>query len=311
MGQARRLFPTSGAIPEADQIGRKAVIADLEAYCQGNTSVLLIERRRVGKTSVARAALQRVRTADEATLALQVDLRDGIRSGADMATQLLEQAASQGAVSRMTALLARQRVRRLEPAVMRSVGEIVGVGDDHAKAISRLGEALSSASDLRGVLGALEGHARVVDRRVVLFVDELQELTALPDASEVQRILATAVRRPGSHLSLVLAADPRLDVGRLFGVPGADLHSVGQRFTLPDISSEDWLDGLRRRFAQTGYEISPRQVFQILDETDGHPHDTMSVCSHCFSWLTEEVVTAATVERAIEQHRRHPSREGR
>jgi hypothetical protein len=98
------LFPTSRAISEPLQIGRTNAIDQLLAWALAGTSVLLLEERRIGKSSVALAVLDRIRNAGDGTLALHADLRDGVGDSVALVRKLLDQAATQDAGGRITAL---------------------------------------------------------------------------------------------------------------------------------------------------------------------------------------------------------------
>jgi hypothetical protein len=95
------LFPTSGAIDEALQIGRLGDIDLLTDSALAGENRVIAEPRRVGKSSLLRAVRQRIHAKGPAVATvLAVDLRDGITSSAELAADLLAQARTQGAGGR-------------------------------------------------------------------------------------------------------------------------------------------------------------------------------------------------------------------
>jgi hypothetical protein len=308
------LFPTSRAISEPLQIGRTGAIDQLLAWALAGTSVLLLEERRIGKSSVALAVLDRIRDADDGTLALHADLRDGVGDSVALVRKLLDQAATQDAGRRITALAAKNKLARSVNEKVRQqirlAGKLLGV-DDEIATILDLGEALTPGrtTSLSRALDALDAHGRITGTRVVVFIDEIQDLLEWGDTTQTQsEIRATARRRDGTLAFIFAGSDPT--ALELFE-PGAKLDFIGERYQLPAIPLDAWQEGLKTRFEQAGYDISPEPIAQIHLETDGHPQLTMSVCAHTIQWADSAkatVITPTIVRRAISAARRHPSR---
>jgi 3D (Asp-Asp-Asp) domain-containing protein len=310
------LFPTSRAISEPLQIGRTGAIDQLLAWALAGTNVLLLEERRIGKSSVALAVLDRIRNAGDGTLALHADLRDGVGDSVALVRKLLDQAATQDAGTRITALAAKNKLaRNVNEKVRRQIrlaGTLLGV-DNEIATILDLGEALTPGrtTSLSRALNALDAHGRITGNRVVVFIDEIQDLLKWGDATQTQsEIRAVARRRDGTLAFIFAGSDP---TARELFEPGAKLDFVGERYELPAISLEAWQEGLQTRFQQAGYDISPEQIAQIYLATDGHPQLTMSVCAHTILWADDPEATAITraiVRRAITAAKKHPSRVG-
>jgi hypothetical protein len=310
------LFPTSRAISEPLQIGRTGAIDQLLAWALAGTSVLLLEERRIGKSSVALAVLDRIRNAGDGTLALHADLRDGVGDSVALVRKLLDQATTQDAGTRITALAAKNKLaRNVNEKVRRQIrltGTLLGV-DNEIATILDLGEALTPGrtTSLSRALNALDAHGRITGNRVVVFIDEIQDLLKWGDATQTQsEIRAVARRRDGTLAFIFAGSDP---TARELFTPGAKLDFVGERYELPAISLEAWQEGLQTRFRQAGHDISPEQIAQIYLATDGHPQLTMSVCAHTILWADDPEATAITpaiVLRAITAAKKHPSRVG-
>ena len=113
--------------------------------------------------------------------------------------------------------------------------------------MSNIAEALADVEQtkIKDVLGAIDAYARLQGRRVVIFVDEVQELADWSDAGDVERELAAAESKPDSLISFVFAGSEASSIEALF-VEGRELAFVGNRVALPPISLRDWQRGLPR-----------------------------------------------------------------
>jgi hypothetical protein len=304
------LFPTARAIPEALQIGRTELISEIEAMVLNGTSVLLLEERRIGKSSVGSAVIERVRAGDEGALAISLDLRYVSRSSAALAREMLVQARSQGADRHVGLLLNRNRLTRAgreARAVIGNVGKVFGEEDEATMVSVLLGELTKTTQDSIGAaLKAIDGYARLRQRRVIVFFDEIQELVKWTDSSDVQLAIASTETRSGSQITYIFAGSEKTAIRDLFVAEG-ELEFVGQRVELPVIPTEDWQRGLAPRFLEAGLVINPAQIAQIYVATDGHPLRTMSVCAQTVRIVPGDEVTEAVVRQAIRAAKDHPS----
>jgi len=304
------LFPTARAIPEALQIGRADLISEIEAMVLNGTSVLLLEERRIGKSSVGTAVIERIRAGSEGALGINLDLRYASRNSAALAREMLVQARSQGADRQVELLLNRNRLSRAGRelrGILGEVGKVFGE-EDEAKIVGvLLNELTNTTQDSIGAaLTAIDGYARVRQRRVVVFFDEIQEVVKWPDSSEVQRAIAGTETRPGSRITYIFAGSEKTAIRELF-LPEGELEFVGQRVEMPVIPIEEWQRGLDPRFREAGLVIDPAEIAQIYIATNGHPLRTMSVCAQALRIVPGDEVTEAVVRQAIQAAKDHPS----
>jgi len=89
--------------------------------------------------------------------------------------------------------------------------------------------------------------------------------------------------------------------------PGEPLERIGQEFELGDIAVEDWIPGLRDRFAEGGVKIEDRELFEVVQASGGHPRRTMLIASYVYPTALaqpDRIATNALVEFAIRDARR-------
>ncbi len=201
-------FPIDQPImPEGRQIGRGGAIAALEARLASPAHQWLIGERRIGKTSVAKAVLARLRKSG--SVALDVDLsKRELSSEQQLAGELARQAQAARAgtalieTKKVLGIAARQRGR------VRKLGEALqGFGfSDESQALEAVSALLAAADDgspgLDPVLGALALHARANERRAYLLIDEVHRLAKIESG---ERILARWCREPDSPIVCILA----------------------------------------------------------------------------------------------------------
>lgn len=198
---------------------------------------------------------------------------------------------------------------------MAPIAEALGI--DAASDVQEVSRAVNDAlgadgalPDLRQVIAALRTAAITEERLIVLFVDEVQELTNWKDPEEarfVESQLATLMDHPDGDVVLMLAGSDgkAIDALRMYGRP---LRFEGLTFDLPPIAEEDWVAGLRERFRAIGVVMSRELILDVLGETKGHPLRTMTVCAQLQQLLQPgETVLPAFVIEAIAVARKQPS----
>jgi hypothetical protein len=317
MASEPRPFPTSGVLPEERQIGRRAAIDGLERQVvSGRQHSWLTSERRTGKSSVAEAVLTRRRRSGE--WSLRVDLKYRQVATPEQFAEAIAREAS-GAGIQITP--AKTRLMRGARAVARGGDRLgaaaKGLGLDEGADLKSASDAISAAlgSDGSGpslaeVLAAIQTAAVVEERLVVLFVDEIQELSKWSDQAQsliVQEQLSKLINQPEGGAVLILAGSDGDAVAAL-RQSGKPLHFDGITYDLPQISEEDWWHGLSARFAEIDVSIERRQVGDILEASGGHPLRTMQVCAQLETIMgSDPVVLDPFVVEAISIARKHPS----
>jgi hypothetical protein len=317
-------FPVGAPIrPESRQIGRLPAINALDRQVvEHRQHTLLIDERRVGKTSVAWAVLDRVRSSG-CGWAIEVNLKRGpITTSAMLAQKLAEQARATGVGTESLHERVSQRLRDGisigGKPIVKTLGELFGIEElveaaDVAQAIDQsLSTDEDADADLRTVLGALVAASIAADMALVIFIDEVQRLATdwsdKDDGLYVQEAFAEVMEEHDGHAVLLLAGSERTALAALLA-DGKPMHHDGMRFDLPPIGREDWLFELPRRFAEVPLVVEPERIEQILAVTNGHPARTMRVCAHVRELADGQPVevTDVLVEQAIRAASRHPS----
>ena len=272
---------------------------------------LLLEDRRVGKTSVVRAALTRARLQFDGITAEVNMTAANVKDGPSLARALMR------ALHDADGILSRGL--RARAAVAGRAGRLGRVRDGLGRFANAAG--VEEAEPLAELLELVQLDAPALDavleqlahagnhRSVIVFFDEVQELGGWAHATVVQESLARFMRMDGRRSAIVAAGGDRSATEAIFA-PGSPLHWDFDAFPLPPIDQIDWHQGLHERFASAGFAIDSARIRQILEATGGHPLRTMAVAKQALREArsaAEGAVTWGAVAAAIETASMHPS----
>lgn len=275
------IFPLDQPVmPEGRQIGRQSCIEKLENRLDAVTHQWLIGERRIGKTSVAKAVLTRLR--QRGSVALDIDLSNPrVSSREGLAGEIARQAQAARAGDAVSG------ARKLHRFTVRQRRRVTGLGKalaelgyhDESEALAAVSSFLAGADDgtpgLEKVLSALALHARATEQRAYVLLDEVHLLAELGRAEEE---IAKQCHESNSPVVFVFAGSEESAALALREI-GRPLAAVGEEFQLPEIAREDWVPGLRARFAEAEVEIGTTELDAIVTASGGHPRRTMLIAS--------------------------------
>ncbi len=301
--QAQRLFPVGGRLEEAEQIGRGPAIDDLERLCLGGNSALLFDERRVGKSSVAGAVVDRVRTCGG--IGIDIDLNS--MAGVDGLAERIRADVERLPVLRRAARRGRDIATGPGAASVEATLEALGAKDegDALKLLRDQLAALKRTPSLSSALQLVERRAQLQQVAAIVFLDEIHVLADYRSTVQAQKDLAAVMQRH-RRLVLIFAGSDQRAVAGLFS-KGKPMFRDGLTFPLPDIPDEAWEIGLTERFRTAGLSIAPDVIRQILAITDGHPQRTMSICAHALACAGGQTVDTAVVKLAHARAKTQPS----
>ena len=285
---SRALFPTDEPLPAERMIGRGDDVDELAAQLRGGIHRIVAAPRRTGKSTVCRAAIARLGGGSAYTVSVSLFELTSTASLAERMAQLT--LANRGPLARLV-----ERVRAGGEAVLKGAALTLSV-----KATAELGDGVevalrpgSAASDphaaLLGALRMLERIAERDSRPLVLFIDELQEITD-GDYGDGHRILKELreILASSPHVTCLFAGSVEHLMRELFTNRQRALYGFGGFHDLTPITEREWNDGLTARFGEDHVRVDPDALERILTAGRGHPRCTMLIAQQAHVAIVEE-----------------------
>jgi len=290
-------------MPEERQIGRRTCIESLETKLALPAHQWVIGERRIGKTSVAKAALARLR--NNGSVAIDLDLSKlEISSTEALAGEISRQAQAArageaGAKAQSVLSLAKKQRGRVKglAKTLEQLG-FEDAGDALTAVCAVLAEADDGSPGLPKVMAALALHARATERRAYVLLDEVHLLAKLDGGEEG---IARWCRETDSPIVFVLTGSEE-SAAEALREEGRPLAAIGEEFDLVEIAPEDWIPGLQRKFAEVDLRIRRSEVETILSASRCHPRRTMLIASKArasAAFDRDGLVTPTIVELAV------------
>ena len=264
--QVGPLFPAGGPVPPELVIGRTAEIEEIVHRLDEGISTLLQGARRIGKTTVCDSGCERMAKVGAVVVRVEVPERRGGDS-TDLLQLMIERC---GNLSPAGA--AKKALRMIRPALEKLLRE-----DGIPLDLSELGVE-PRALPTRRILSLPIEVARVLDRPVVLFFDELQRTASYRDGEQLVRDLVDLYSGHEQVTVLVDGSDQRA-----FEILEHDvqLDKLTSRMRLNEtIPPPVWREALPGRFAMAGLELEGEALELIVEFGAGRPYATMLAARH-------------------------------
>ncbi|HTW41201.1 MAG TPA: hypothetical protein VMD79_02660 [Solirubrobacteraceae bacterium] len=300
------LFPTDHPLRSADMIGRAGDVDRVALALLGGANVVMAGPRRIGKTTVADAALEVCRK--EAAYTAKVDLFDCSDAGTLAHLLALELLAN------------RPPLRRAISDAVRGGRGVVGALRTSATLRARqdLGDdveitidiGVAEAEPLKALDSALRLAQRLAERdkrRVVVFFDEFQDITRVRfgDSDTLTRRIRAVFQR-SRDVSVLFAGSIEHLMRDLFGPTERALSQFGAFQELSAITTEEWAGGICNRLALDHTTISTDALTRLLELGEGHPRATMLIAQQAHLQAIEELrheidhaLVVAALDRAL------------
>jgi hypothetical protein len=270
------LFPTDAPVVGDGLIGRHEAVGSLADQLDGHLHRVVAGPRRTGKTSVCLAALDEL--VARGTYVVAVDLF-GVASLAELAEVI-----ARGAVAnRSGTARTLDRVRRLGTSLASAASITVTaalraeLGEEIEIAVRPGVAAEDPERAFRYALQLLQRIAEADDRRLVLFVDEVQELgdrQPFGDPDRTTKQMRT-VLQSSDRVTCLFAGSIEHLVRDLFTPRQRAFYRFGGFFDLAPIDRADWISGLEARFRLDGCTTTAAALERLVDLGEDHPRATM------------------------------------
>jgi hypothetical protein len=273
------LFPTDSPIPASQLIGRRDDVRELTTRLEAGTHLVVAGPRRTGKTSVCEAALGRLRRRGAYTAKIDLfRVSDAGELAEALATAVIANRSATHRALRRARSAGRAAVSAAQGrALLRMVGEL-GEGVEIALTPGLAAQDPERALDL--ALELPERVARADGRRLVLFIDEFQEVaSARRPYGEADAVMnrMRAIFQRSTSVSYLFAGSIEHLMRDLFAPTRRAFSGFGSFHSLRAIEPEEWVRGLAERFAADDCTIAEPALARIAELGDGHPRATMRI----------------------------------
>jgi len=244
--------------------------------------------RRTGKSTVCEATVAALRRQDLYTVSVSL-FRD------TNAAALAEAIAQETLVNRSPLKRLVERVRQLPSRALvgRSLTTVLRVKSELGDAVEIALEPTRKRQDpLHELALALELPQRIAerdDRQLILFIDELQQLTsgAYGDPDQVTQQLREALH-DSPRVTCLFAGSVEHLMRDMFSNERRALYQFGGFHELSPITEDEWREGLRARFEQDECEVDEEALELIVAAGEGHPRSTMLIAQQTHHASVEE-----------------------
>lgn len=284
------------ATPESNFIGRETDTQRLIRNFEGGVNTILISPRRWGKTSLVEHVRRKLKNRDLVTVYLDIY---PCKSEYEFYNALAEAVLLQTAKKpQLWAENARDFLSRLNP-------KITLRADPGSELTLSLGITPKSHTG-EEVLNLAETIAKKRNKRLIVCIDEFQQVGEFPDSLQIQKRMRS-VWQHQEFVSYCLFGSKQHMMSRIFQRRNMPFYQFGDTIFLTRISTADWVRYIRRQFSASGKMISEAAAEQICAVTDNYSSYVQQL-----SWLvltlmgdepavTEELL-ASGVERLLESN---------
>ena len=278
-------------IPAAEPyfIGREKESARLEANFNYGINTILLSPRRWGKTSLVKMVSKNIMSAER--IIVQMDIF-ACRSEYDF-YNIFSTAVLQQTSSRVEEMLesAKDFLGRIVPKI--SVSPEPGQEYSVSLAIT------PKTHTPEEVLSLPELIARRKGCKIVICIDEFQQIGEFPDSLQVQKRLRS-IWQHQKNVSYCLYGSKLHMMTRLFMKKSYPFYKFGEMVYLEPIPLEDWIHYIQGRFQAFGKRISEKYVRTICETVESQSSYVQQL-SYAVFLQTDVEVTEDIISKAVDE----------
>ncbi|MBL7076798.1 MAG: orc1/cdc6 family replication initiation protein [Kiritimatiellae bacterium] len=245
---------------------RKRLEKRLAALVRSGQNVAVTGPRRVGKSSL----IHRVAGEIRGSTLIYVDLW-GIRTMSDLVRRCVQ---ALDVIEDKAGLL--QRIARALPGLTVTMGldPVTGSPTMTPTLSTRRKTAPESVAQIARLWQSLhEG-----SRRLIIALDEFQDLMAMEEADQVLGLLRKEIQLLGK-IPFCFCGSVRNDMWKLFADDRGAFYKSASMLEVTDDDFDDWHGFLRGHFNASALKISDETLGELIRLADGSPGDTQQLCA--------------------------------
>lgn len=261
----------------------------LKKNFENGVNVVLISPRRMGKTSLVKKVQQ---TVDESIVqCVYLDIYD-CRNEYDFynkfASALMKQTANK---IELVLQNVKQYLVRLTPKISFSPDSL----SDYSLSLGITPEDYTPEE----ILQLPENIAKHIGKRIVVCIDEFQQIANWPDQLQVQKRLR-GVWQHHELASYCLFGSRQHMMFALFQDKGMPFYQFGEPNYLQPIATEDWIPFIQKKFSDKGLSISAEQVTKLCEVVENQSSYVQQLAWNVMINTEEESVTDDILQQGID-----------
>lgn len=135
-------------------------------------------------------------------------------------------------------------------------------------------------------------------KKVVVCIDEFQQIGEFADSEQIQRILRSHWQEQ-SDVAYILYGSKKHMMLNIFGEYNSPFYKFGDIMFLPKISNKDWSAFVKSRFQETGKVISDATAGYLAELVENHSYYVQQLAQ--YAWFrTDRECSTAIVDQAFE-----------
>ncbi|MBQ7194146.1 MAG: ATP-binding protein [Bacteroidales bacterium] len=277
-------------VSDNDFVDRKEETDKLVSNILSQTNTAIISPRRWGKSSLVNKAIRSVSKTEDSILFVRMNAFK-CETSQDLLELFAKRMVEEISTSAETVISnAREFISRLLPKL-----SISGPSGEYE---------LSFGVDLRespiseDVLDLPQQVASKRRKKVIVCIDEFQQIGEFSDTKKFQRILRSHWQEQ-PDVAYMLYGSKKHMMLNIFGEYSSPFYKFGDLMFLPKISNEVWVDYIRNRFAQTGKTITDEVASTLASAVENHSYYVQQLAQ--YAWLrTEKECTEGIVDMSLQ-----------
>lgn len=281
-------FHYGEVVTGADFADRESELKNLVSELSGPSRIFMVSPRRYGKTSLIMRALEDIRLNGKLTVYVDLFRASSLDELADVYAKSIF-AAVEGGVEK-TIRFVKEMLPSLSPEVTL---------DEEGKPALSLGLRHRRARNLEDIFDLPERIAKKRGKRMVVALDEFQEITELGGA-RIEKTLRSYIQNHPST-SYLFAGSKRHVLTEMVTSRARAFYNMGKLMALGKIPEDLFRDYILEKFQRSGYKTEESTVMAILRETDNVPNNVQMLCHELWELCRDrKVVESQDIKEGIE-----------
>ena len=254
--------------------------AQLKSFLSSHINVMLISPRRWGKSSLVKVAMDELQTEVQD---VRVCFIDAFSIGSE--AEFYRTFASQVIACASTKL--ERRIQDAKKFLTGVVPQLV-IRDDVTNFMAFDVKFVPQEQEKMDILCLPETIAVAKGIRIVVCIDEFQQLANLPDYKNMEGKMRSAWQQQ-EHVTYCLYGSKRHMMMDIFNNANSPFYRFGQMLFLNKIPKSEWIPFIMKSFEKSGKHISESFASQVCDTVECHSWYLQQLCYFIWNATADEV----------------------